>query len=204
MALSEARTALSRLHAALDAHLDAVEARTGENDPAVQAAFLDLREAAGDFDAIMFTEHDEVTPFDLPELTDDDEDDDEDSVYGPRVSVISRWDFTIMDPEQLIAHAEDMVGEEIGDAATAVTLLAHLGARLGLAAGGNAKQVGLFWHGTVTMGMKCGPTELGDAWVDGDTFDNVDPDESLCYITDALNETVIPGAEPLPDPREQQ
>jgi hypothetical protein len=61
-----------------------------------------------------------------------------------------------------------------------------------LASGENSKDVGLFWHGSVHMLHRCDVTELGDAWVD-DAFVGVDPEESLCLITDALDETQVPG-----------
>ena len=47
---AEARTAAAALKSAIDRHLTACEARTGENDPAVQAAYEDLRAAAEAYD----------------------------------------------------------------------------------------------------------------------------------------------------------
>jgi hypothetical protein len=190
MAESDARKALAVLTAALDAHLTAVEAKSGENDPAVQAAFLDLREAAAAYDEAVFAEHDEVTPFDLPPLPEDDPEDD--GSFGPRVTLLGRYDYTVVDPQKLLAQASALLGEDIEDIADAITVLGHLGARQGLASGENSRDVGLFWHGSVHMLMPCDVTELGDAWVE-DAFVDVDPEDALCTITDALDETQIPG-----------
>ncbi|MGQ0846791.1 MAG: hypothetical protein ACT4QF_21950 [Sporichthyaceae bacterium] len=182
--MSEARTALARLHAALDAHLGAVESKTGENDPAVQAAFLELREASTAYDEAMFDEHDEVTPFDLPPLPDDDDDDDS---YGPRLSVLTRWDFSIVDADRLMASASSTLGEDIDDPAVAATLLAHVGARTGLAAAAAASSVGLLWHGSVTATVPCDYDEDDDEWTE-DAFAGVDEDDVLCVVSDLPSE----------------
>lgn len=178
---SAAREALARLHAALDTHLDAVEVKTGENDPAVQAAFLELREASTAYDEAIFDEHDEVTPFDLPPLVDEEDLDDEG--YGPRLSVLTRWDFTIGDPARLLATASSALGEEIDDPAVAVTLLAHVGARKGLAASAAATGVGLLWHGSVTAAVPCDYAEPDAEWTE-EAFAGVDPDDVLCIVSD--------------------
>ncbi|MGQ0846790.1 MAG: hypothetical protein ACT4QF_21945 [Sporichthyaceae bacterium] len=181
------RQALSLLHAALEN----LEARSDTADPAVRAALAGLRDAAAAYEGTVAETLEGLAPAEPP--TPSPTEPGEPVAYGPRVSVISRWDFSVLDRDKLIAEAESLMGEEVGDVATSITLLAHVGARLGLAAGGNAKQAGLFWHGTITMAMPCEVAELGDAWVQDAPFARVDPDESLCFITDALDATAVPG-----------
>ncbi|GCE76670.1 primosomal protein [Cellulomonas biazotea] len=71
------RAALDRLIAALEAHYNAVVARKGEDDPAVDDAYDVLADAFEVYDDALGTVHGEATPFYLAE-EDDDEDDDED------------------------------------------------------------------------------------------------------------------------------
>ena len=74
----QVRAAVAGLKDALDAHLAAVEARAGENDPHVQAAY-DLLASAGEvYDDALFSAYEEVTPFG-PVESEDDEDDDEEA-----------------------------------------------------------------------------------------------------------------------------
>ncbi len=60
---TRARHALESLKQALDGHLEAVLARSGEADPEVQVAYDRLREAAARYDDTLFDGYDEVTPF---------------------------------------------------------------------------------------------------------------------------------------------
>jgi hypothetical protein len=71
----QVRAAVAGLKSALDAHLAAVEARAGENDPHVQAAYDALASAGEAYDDALFSAYEEVTPFGPVES--DDEDDDE-------------------------------------------------------------------------------------------------------------------------------
>jgi hypothetical protein len=71
------RDALDRLVAALEAHFGAVTRRTGEADPAVNAAYQTLADAFETYDDALYDAYDEVTPFVLVDEADD-EDDDED------------------------------------------------------------------------------------------------------------------------------
>jgi hypothetical protein len=73
----QVRAAVQALKAALDAHLAAVEARAGENDPNVQAAYDALASAGEAYDDALFSAYEEVTPFGPVEGIDDDGDDDE-------------------------------------------------------------------------------------------------------------------------------
>jgi len=187
--MTSTRKAMSLLHAALEV----CDARLGNDDPGVAAASLALREAATAYEKAVVAVHGELAPPHPPASEPEGE-------IGPRISMFSRWDFTVVDRARLVAQAEELMGEEIGDAATSATILAHVGARNGLAAGGNAKEAGLFWHGTITMAMPCAIAELGDAWVEPEAlpFASLEQDDSLCVITDALDARVVPGG-PLPD-----
>jgi len=70
------RDALDRLVAALEAHFEAVTRRTGEADPAVNAAYQTLADAFETYDDALYDTYDEVTPFVLVDDTDDEEDED--------------------------------------------------------------------------------------------------------------------------------
>ena len=70
------RDALDRLVAALEAHFEAVTRRTGEADPAVNAAYQTLADAFETYDDALYDTYDEVTPFVLVDEADDDDDDD--------------------------------------------------------------------------------------------------------------------------------
>jgi len=71
------RDALDRLVAALEAHFEAVTRRTGEADPAVNAAYQTLADAFETYDDALYDSYDEVTPFVLVDDADDDEDEDD-------------------------------------------------------------------------------------------------------------------------------
>ena len=61
--------------AAIEAHLRAVESRSGETDPEVFAAFDQLREAFLTYEDALFDTYDEVTPLEAVEADDEDLDD---------------------------------------------------------------------------------------------------------------------------------
>lgn len=63
---AEVRAAAEAVKTALDRHLAAVERRTGEDDPAVHAAFNDLAAAAEEYDELLYERYDEVTPSTSP------------------------------------------------------------------------------------------------------------------------------------------
>jgi len=72
------RAALDRLIAALEAHFNAVQARHGEDDPAVDDAYDVLADAFEVYDDALGTVYGEATPFYLGEEDDEEESDDED------------------------------------------------------------------------------------------------------------------------------
>ncbi len=69
------RTELTRLLDALEAHLTAVVNRTGEHDPAVDEAYVEIANAFETYENALFEVHNEVTP--LSVYGDDDENFDE-------------------------------------------------------------------------------------------------------------------------------
>ena len=180
LAPGSARAAADRLREALERHLSAVEGRSSEHDPAVQRAYQELRAAAADYDLALYREHDEVTPFDLPERQA--EDDGPREVTLERLSVVARWDFTVDDPDALIAAAEQAVGEEVDDEAVALAaLVAAVGhSRVAAAAG----SVGLRPHGSTTWVLATDDADPDDddpAWMD-DAFAGAEADLALIRL----------------------
>ncbi|WP_377268380.1 hypothetical protein [Peterkaempfera sp. SMS 1(5)a] len=101
--VAEVRAAAEAVKAAIDRHLAAVEGRSGENDPAVFAAYEALAAAADAYDEILYDAYDEVTPFEVPG------DESAAAYLGPdepeAISVLIRRDYLISDPERLRSQA---------------------------------------------------------------------------------------------------
>lgn len=120
--VAEVRAAVEAVKAALDRHLDAIENRTGEDDPAVYQAFEGLASAAEAYDELLYDTYDEVTPFEVP-LGDTLPD-----YSGPgepgAISVLIRRDYTVADPQRLRRQAE-------GVSATAAAEGGDIGAAVG-------------------------------------------------------------------------
>ncbi|MDN3293583.1 hypothetical protein QWM81_05915 [Streptomyces ficellus] len=102
---AEVRAAAEAVKAALDRHLEAVENRTGDDDPAVYAAFNALAAAAEAYDERLYDRYDEVTPFEIPGV--------EDSLppyEGPEepnaVTVLIRRDYAVVEPQRLLAQSQ--------------------------------------------------------------------------------------------------
>ncbi|MEU7569275.1 hypothetical protein AB0A99_25385 [Streptomyces fradiae] len=111
---AEVRAAAEAVKAALDRHLAAVENRTGDDDPAVYAAFNDLAAAAEAYDERLYDRYDEVTPFEIPGV--------EDSLppyAGPEqpnaLSVLIRRDYAVVDSQRLLAQAQHIADAERDD-----------------------------------------------------------------------------------------
>ncbi|MEU1791938.1 hypothetical protein ABZ553_39915 [Streptomyces sparsogenes] len=121
---AEVRAAAEAVKAALDRHLDAVERRSGEDDPAVYAAFNDLAAAAEVYDELLYDAYDEVTPFEIPG------DDALPPYAGPdepsALSVLIRRDYAVVEPQRLLAQArrvaelDQTTAEKAGPAGAAV------------------------------------------------------------------------------------
>ncbi|MDQ6753836.1 MAG: hypothetical protein M3017_10580 [Actinomycetota bacterium] len=73
------RVALQTLTAALEEHLAAAVARRGDEDPAVEAAYLAIMDAFEVYEEVLYDTYNEVTPLVIYEEDDDDEDDDDGS-----------------------------------------------------------------------------------------------------------------------------
>jgi hypothetical protein len=102
---AEVRAAAEAVKAALDRHLEAVEHRTGEDDPAVYDAFNALASAAEAYDERLYDRYDEVTPFEIPGA-----DDSLPPYTGPEepnaLSVLIRRDYAVVEPPRLLAQAQ--------------------------------------------------------------------------------------------------
>ncbi|WP_217238894.1 hypothetical protein [Streptomyces sp. AC555_RSS877] len=102
---AEVRAAAEAVKTALDRHLAAVERRSGEDDPAVYEAFNELAAAAEAYDELLYDRYDEVTPFEIPGA-----DDSLPPYIGPEepnaLSVLIRRDYTVAEPQRLLAQAE--------------------------------------------------------------------------------------------------
>lgn len=72
------RAALDRLIAALEAHFNAVQARHGDDDPAVDDAYDVLADAFEVYDDALGTVYGEATPFYLGEEDEESEEDEDD------------------------------------------------------------------------------------------------------------------------------
>ncbi|MFI5985581.1 hypothetical protein ACIBEA_32575 [Streptomyces sp. NPDC051555] len=119
--VAEVRAAAEAVKTALDRHLAAVEGRSGDDDPAVFAAFNELASAAEEYDELLYDRYDEVTPFEIPST--------EDGVpyTGPAdptaFSVLIRRDYLVAEPQRLIAQAgrvaaHDRDAESVHDGGT--------------------------------------------------------------------------------------
>ncbi|MFI1577164.1 hypothetical protein [Embleya sp. NPDC020630] len=99
----QVRAAADVLKSAIDDHLAAVEARQGESDPAVFAAYDALAAAAEAYDELLYDAYDEVTPFEVPSSGEEAE------YEGPTnpeaVTVLIRRDYVIKDLITLVDHA---------------------------------------------------------------------------------------------------
>ncbi|HEY7719754.1 MAG TPA: hypothetical protein VH915_13415 [Pedococcus sp.] len=81
---ADPRAALERLVTALERHLDACAAKSGEDDPLVEAAYDDLADAFEDYDEALLATFGELTPLQVYDEDDDELDDhsDEDGDGG--------------------------------------------------------------------------------------------------------------------------
>lgn len=72
------RVALQSLVTALEEHLAASASRRREDDPAVEAAYLAIADAFEVYEEALYDAFGEVTPLEIYEESDDDEDDERD------------------------------------------------------------------------------------------------------------------------------
>jgi hypothetical protein len=178
----QVRAAADVLKSAIDDHLAAVEARQGESDPAVFTAYDALAVAAEAYDELLYDAYDEVTPFEVPNNTEEAE------YEGPTnpeaVTVLIRRDYVVKDLMTLIDHARRAdaeageldppaspreAGEETASSAVAVLFdvydpdeIAQRAEELGLEPGDST-----LWVSATE------PSEPGE-WLDA-PFDDADP-----------------------------
>jgi FAD/FMN-containing dehydrogenase len=153
----------------------AAGARRSENDPEVNRAYRALRAAAKAYDDALYVEHDEVTPFELPDPVEAEEDAGEE-LDPYRFTVLARWDFTVTDPRALNLATN----EEAGSPAEALAMLAADRGHSALGDPDAGLAVGLRWHGATTWVLGTVDAVGDDAtWMD-DAFAEADPDEVLC------------------------
>ncbi len=108
---AKARAAAEDLKSAIDRHLAACEARTGEADPAVQQAYDALRVAAQHYDDALFEDYDEVTPFEFADPEADDEGADPDEL-PETLTVLLRRDYDVVDPDALMTAARAAAADD--------------------------------------------------------------------------------------------
>jgi hypothetical protein len=187
---AEVRAAAEAVKAALDRHLDAVEHRSGEDDPAVYAAFNELAAAAEAYDELLYDAYDEVTPFEIPG------DGTMPAYTGPEapnaLSVLIRRDYTVVEPQRMLAQAQRLadldpdvdlgVGQN-GAEAAAGSVHAALGVLFGEyepdEIASRHKEFGLE-EGDSTLWVAAAdePAEPGE-WLNT-PFDQVDPQQVVC------------------------
>ncbi|MFD3609524.1 hypothetical protein ACFWXA_15860 [Streptomyces atroolivaceus] len=185
---AEVRAAADAVKTALDRHLQAVERRTGDDDPAVYDAFNALAAAAEVYDELLYDRHDEVTPFEIPAA--------EDSLppyAGPEephaVTVLIRRDYAVAEPARLLAQAQRLadLDPEGQDGSALPTAGAGVHAALGVVFGeyeadeiaSRHKEFGLE-EGDSTLWVSA-VDELPDPgeWL-GAPFDDADPSLVVC------------------------
>ncbi|MFJ8751197.1 hypothetical protein ACIREO_17950 [Streptomyces sp. NPDC102441] len=187
---AEVRAAADAVKTALDRHLQAVERRTGDDDPAVYDAFNALAAAAEVYDELLYDRYDEVTPFEIPAA--------EDSLppyAGPEephaVSVLIRRDYAVAEPARLLAQAQrladlDPDGQDV-DAGTGATAGAGVHAALGVVFGEYEADEIASRH--KEFGLEEGDSTLWVSAVDelpepgewlGAPFDEADPSMVVC------------------------
>ena len=103
--------ALDDLTDALEAHLAACTRRTGEADPAVQAAYTALRTAASRYDDLLFTLLDEVTPWEFPEGPHVEVEYENPDVVPQIVGVLVRRDYILDDGDALLTAGREAYAE---------------------------------------------------------------------------------------------
>ena len=184
---AEVRAAAEAVKTALDRHLAAVERRSGEDDPAVYEAFNELAAAAEEYDELLYDRYDEVTPFEIPGT------EDMPPYTGPEepsaLSVLIRRDYTVVEPQRLLAQAQRVEAAEEPSAASEEAASTVHGA-LGLLFGefepdeiaSRHKEFGLeegdstLW---VTAADDTADTAEPGEWLEA-PFEQVDPQRVVC------------------------
>lgn len=124
--------ALDSLTDALEAHLTACLESTGEADAAVQQAYTALRDAASNYDDLLFTLLDEVTPWEFAEAPPVASEDEQRDGRLETIALLLRRDYTVADEGDLLAAARQAYAELNPDDAgsAAVETVDHAGRAL--------------------------------------------------------------------------
>mgnify|MGYP001047335511 FL=1 len=179
---AEVRAAAEAVKTALDRHLAAVERRSGEDDPAVYEAFNQLAAAAEAYDELLYERYDEVTPFEIPGA--------EDALppyTGPEephaLSVLIRRDYSVVEPQRLLAQAQRVEAADADDDEAAGTVPGALSVLFGEfepdEIASRHKEFGLE-EGDSTLWVTAAddPAEAGE-WLET-PFEAVDPQRVVC------------------------
>ncbi|MFJ4965034.1 hypothetical protein EES43_04560 [Streptomyces sp. ADI96-02] len=186
---AEVRAAAEAVKAAIDRHLDAVERRTGDDDPAVYEVFNSLAAAAEVYDELLYDRYDEVTPFEIPGA-----DDSLPPYAGPAepsaLSVLIRRDYAVVEPQRLLAQAQRLADLDGGpgiEGSTSAVVGGSVHAALGMLFGeyepdeiaSRHKEFGLE-EGDSTLWVSAGDAlaEPGE-WL-GAPFEDADPERVVC------------------------
>jgi hypothetical protein len=180
---AEVRAAAEALKSAIDRHLAAVEARVHELDPAVLEAFDALAAAAEEYDELLYSVHDEVTPFEVPA--------EQPTGYaGPEeveaFSVFIRRDYVINDAEALATAARSAGEGFAADESDSRAAVAELFDAFDVdEIAYRAEEIGLEAAESTLWVVAAEPDVLG-GWHD-DPFSDADP-ERLLYRVDVVEE----------------
>lgn len=209
--LEDVRAAAAAVKSAIDRHLAAVEARTGEGDLAVQDAYTDLHDAAERYDDLLFETYDEVTPFVLTEPPHamqlagaEDQDGDAEPAA---VSMLARWELEIVDRDAVIeagraairkpwmqAAEEAADFDQASDLSLAFSQLIDVYGRDELAE--RADDFGLARLGVTTWLVAGDEVADDDEWMET-AFSDVD-DQRLIYRVDEVEEDAEDADEDQP------
>ncbi|WP_149823269.1 hypothetical protein [Streptomyces tailanensis] len=180
---AEVRAAAEAVKTALDRHLAAVERRSGEDDPAVYEAFNELAAAAEEYDELLYDRYDEVTPFEIPGT------EDMPPYTGPEepsaLSVLIRRDYTVVEPQRLLAQAQRVEAVEEPSASDngAGTVHGALGVLFGEfepdEIASRHKEFGLEEGDSTLWVTAADDTAEPGEWLDA-PFDQVDPQRVVC------------------------
>ncbi len=176
--VAEVRAAAEAVKTAIDRHLAAIENRTGDDDPAVYAAFDALATTAEAYDELLYDAYDEVTPFEVPAP------DSLPEYAGPQdpgaISVLIRRDYTVADRRRLIAQAGRVAEALDQDEETGVgaAVSALFGEYEPDEIASRHKEFGLE-EGDSTIWVTAGDTAEPGEWLSA-PFDQADPELVIC------------------------
>jgi hypothetical protein len=164
--IAEVRSAAEAVKAAIDRHLAAVEARTGENDPGVLDAY----------DSALYDVYDEVTPFEVPNRSDVSGFPDPDEPEA--ISVLIRRDYQITDPLRLRASALSVDSGPEAAAGVSSALAALFAEFEPDEIAGRAEEFGLE-EGDSTLWVSAANLAEPGEWL-AEPFEDADPELLIC------------------------